>query len=114
MHAELARKYIGLEKRFSHGRALEDNEYEEAVCDRLEIEAGEPTILRLLDVMCHFELKLAEGSKDDIPKIFLIRRKMANWMSQQDYTQKFVEKYYKAQREQAQREQAQREQAQFG
>ena len=99
MHAELARKYIGLEKRFSHGRALEDNEYEEAVCDRLEIEAGEPPILRLLDVMCHFELMLAEGNQKEIPNIPLIRRKMANWMSQQDFVQKFVEDYYRVQRE---------------
>ena len=69
MHAELARKFIDLEKRFSHGRDLEDKEYEEAVCERLEIEAGEPPILRLLDVMCHFEQTLAEGSKKEIPPI---------------------------------------------
>ena len=94
LHAELARKFIELEKRFAHGKELSDEEYENIVRDRLEIEANEPTVLRLLDIMCHFELLRAQGDRREHLKIPLWRRKAAHWISQPNFAQEFAGKYY--------------------
>ena len=50
-HGDLSRQFIALEQKFAHGRNLKDREHEESVRERLRIEASEPTILRLLDLM---------------------------------------------------------------
>ena len=84
-HGDLARQFIALEMKFAHGRNLEDNEHEELVRERLHIEASEPTVLRLLDVMCHYDVLLSLGDKSRHPSIPWLRRKFANWISQADY-----------------------------
>ena len=84
-HADLARQFIFLEQQFAHGRNLKDDEHEELVRQRLRIEAGEPTALRLLDVMCHFEVLRSLGDKAKHPDIPWCRRKLAHWFSQTDY-----------------------------
>ena len=86
LHGDLARRFISLEQRFAHGRNLDDAEYEDLVKERLSIDAGEPPVLRLLDVMCHYELLRSKG--DDParwPSISWWRRKLAHWASQSDY-----------------------------
>jgi len=58
-HAELARRFVVLEKRFL------DAPTPELLCEitneRLSIEAEEPPVLRVLDCLCHNELMRAEG-----------------------------------------------------
>jgi len=48
-HGELARRFIESEKIYSKGKDLTDSEFEDAVNQRLGIEASEPSPLRLLD-----------------------------------------------------------------
>lgn len=92
-HADLSRQFIVLEQKFAHGRSLEDGEHEEIVRSRLDIEASEPTPLRLLDVMCHFELLRALGDQTRHPRIPWLRRKLAHWLSQPDYAQILAQKW---------------------
>lgn len=84
-HGDLARQFIGLEQRFAYGRNLEDDEYGALVRSRLDIEAGEPTVLRLLDAMCHFEVLRSLGDARRHPDIPWWRRKLAHCLSQTDY-----------------------------
>ena len=84
-HGDLSRQFIALEQKFAHGRNLEDAEHEELIRERLRIEASEPTILRLLDVMCYYEVLVSLGDKSEHPKIPWHRRKLAHWISQTDY-----------------------------
>lgn len=61
LHNDLAKKFIQLEKEIIlGGNPTEDNLRRFSTC-RLEIEAGEPPILRTLDRLCHNELLRAEG-----------------------------------------------------
>ena len=85
LHGDLARQFISLEQRFAHGRNLEDVEHEEIVKARLQIEASEPPVMRLLDALCHFELLRSLGDAGQHPQISWIRRILANWFSQQSY-----------------------------
>ena len=87
-HADLARRFIGLEQRFSHGRSLTDAEHEELTRSRLEVEATEPPPLRLLDAICHYELLRALGDERQPPRIPWHRRVLANWFSQLEYMQR--------------------------
>ena len=84
-HAELARRFISLEKEFSHGKSLSDEQYERLTNERLEIEAAEPPPLRLLDKMCHYELLKALGDKRKPPLIPWWRRFLAHSFSQTQY-----------------------------
>lgn len=86
-HGDLARCFIHLEQRFSHGSNLDDQAFEAATQKRLEIEASETPILRLLDVLCHFELLRALGDTGEHPKIPWRRRVLAHWLSQAYYAQ---------------------------
>ena len=87
-HADLARRFIALEQRFSHGRNLDDDEHAEVTNARLEIEATEPPTLRLLDEICHHELLRALGDVRRPPRIPLWRRVAANWLVQLNYVQR--------------------------
>lgn len=87
LHTDLARRFIDLEQHFSHGRNLSDDEHAELTRARLQIEAGEPPTLRLLDEICHHELLRALGDKREPPSIPLWRRLMANWLVQLNYVQ---------------------------
>ena len=78
-HTDLARQFIGLEQRFSHGRNLDDDEHEELTKSRLQIEASEPPVLRLLDAQCHFEVRSLGDQKP--LRVPLWRRITAHWVS---------------------------------
>jgi hypothetical protein len=61
-HAELAREFLQLERRMiKAGDNVTDAEIAGFTCDRLEIEEKEPTVLRVLDLLCHNELCNALG-----------------------------------------------------
>ena len=83
-HGDLMRQFIALERRFAHGVSLKDKEYREAVRERLAIESSEPPVLRLLDVLCHYEVLRSVGG-DPPPRMPWWRRKLANWLSQTDF-----------------------------
>ena len=87
-HAELARRFIWLEQRFAHDRNLTDEEHEELTRARLDIEATEPPVLRLLDVICHYELLKALGDEEEPPRIPWWRWWTAGWLSQLAYAQR--------------------------
>ena len=87
IHADLARRFIALEKRFAHGRNLENAEFEELTRERLEIELSEPPPLALLDTMCHLELRRAFGDSKEHPPIPGWRRFLANVVSQHSFVQ---------------------------
>ena len=91
LHGELARRFIVLEQRFAHGRDLDDAEHEDLVRARLDIEAAEPTVLRLLDVTCHFEVLRSLGDATAHPAIPWWRRKAMHWMSQAAYAQRLAQ-----------------------
>ena len=88
IHANLAQRFITLEKRFAHGRILDDAEFEELTSERLEIESSEPPSLALLNTMCHLELLRAYGVTKEYPSIPWRRRFLANVVSQPSYVQK--------------------------
>ncbi len=90
-HGDLTRQFIALEQRFAHGRNLEDEEHEAAVRERLRIEASEPPVLRLLDVLCHYELLRSLGDKSPSPRIHWLRLWFANWWSQADYVNRLTQ-----------------------
>lgn len=61
LHADLARKFIDLEKQvISAGEAAAESLLTYQAC-RLDIEAEEPPVLRVLDTLCHNELMRAMG-----------------------------------------------------
>ena len=85
LHADLARQFGELEKRFDPTQPLGDDEYKQRVNERLKIEATVPPTKRLLDVMCHYELMRAMGYSDTHPKIPWCRRALAHVFSQPTY-----------------------------
>ena len=84
-HGDLARQFIVLEQAFAHGRNLDDDEYETLTRRRLEIESSEPTVLRLLDVMCNYEVLRSLGDVGRHPRIPWFRRVLSQWLSQTEY-----------------------------
>ena len=89
-HADLARQFIALGKRFAYNRNLEDREFAEVTNERLVIELSEPPSLVLLDVMCHFELLRVLGESREHPHIPWWRRFLANVMGQPGYIQQIL------------------------
>lgn len=83
-HGDFMRRFIALERQFAHGGNLEDDEYRKAVRERLAIESSEPPVLRLLDVLCHYEVLRSVGGNPP-PKMPWWRRKLAPWLSQTDF-----------------------------
>lgn len=85
-HADLVRRHTLLERHFAHDRSLTDEEFQEVFRERLEVEASEPPILRLLDATCHFEvLRSLGGDPAKHPPIRLWRRILMHWISQTNY-----------------------------
>lgn len=88
LHANLARQFIMLEQRFSQGTSLGDSEYEQVKNERLNIEAGEPPVLSLLNVMCYYEVAVSIGRVPAFPYIPWWRRIGAQWVSFNEYAQR--------------------------
>ena len=62
LHSDLSREFIQLERKMvKAGDDLTDAQIASFTCRRLEIEEKEPTILRVLDLICHNELCRAMG-----------------------------------------------------
>ena len=61
LHNDLARRFISLEKEITTVADATDEDVRRFTSGRLEIEADEPPILRVLDALCHNELMRAMG-----------------------------------------------------
>lgn len=68
-HNDLARRFIDLERKIVILPALTEENIRYFTSKRLEIEADEPPVLRILNILCHNELMKAMGypDKDLIP-----------------------------------------------
>ncbi len=84
-HGELAWRFIQLEKAVPIDISLSKEEIEKVKKERLEIEASEPSIMRLLDVMCHYEILKSYGHEKSLPKVPFLRRFMIHFFSQTSY-----------------------------
>ena len=64
-HADLARRFIELEQEMEKARRECTDDYiVEWTTKRLSIEAEEPQIMRILDIICHNEIALSIGDPD--------------------------------------------------
>ncbi len=95
-HKALADRFVVLEKQFSSGQNLNDQHYHQIANEQLDIETLEPTVLRLLDVICHYEVLQSISTKQlDEPGIPLWRRILASYISQLGYVQSLLPKLNK-------------------
>ena len=80
-HNDLARDFIALEQDLVRaGDAVTPERLAELKARRLQIEAAEPPILRVLDAMCHNELLTAlDGDEGQRASITRLQRWLANW-----------------------------------
>ena len=79
LHNDLAREFIALEQKvIDEGAELEESKLRGLQHKRLEIEANEPPIHRVLDAMCHNEQARAEGyGKEERARISWLQGVMA-------------------------------------
>lgn len=88
LHTELARKFIALERDIVEaGKEFTERELTKFVSRRLEIEAEEPPILRVLDCICHNELIRAMGYEEKYQvKISWCQRLFSNFIDMQAHS----------------------------
>ena len=87
LHANIISSFVQLESRFPPGFELTEEQYEDIHRERLVIEKTEPPVLRLLDVICHFEILRAMGYQYEKPNISLCRRILARFISQSHFAE---------------------------
>lgn len=90
-HTSIAQQFIMLEQQFSHGRSLEDAEYEAIARRYLEIELAEPPVKDLLNLLCDLEVRRVHGNQVQNPAIPWWRRLSANWLSQMKFAQQIID-----------------------
>lgn len=66
IHNDLARRFIDLEREMVVLPSLSEEDIRNFTARRLEIEADEPPVLRVLNILCHNELMRAMGYADDL------------------------------------------------
>lgn len=81
LHADLARRFIGLEKKIVAGAVPDDGLLAAWTQERLDIEMEEPPILRVLDALCHREQMRSMGyPPEQLPKIGVWQGLLAQWL----------------------------------
>jgi len=79
LHDDLARRFIALEKEIVQTIHPTEENLARFTAQRLDIEADEPPVYRVLDALCHNELARAEGHpQEEFAKIRLYQR----WFAQ--------------------------------
>jgi len=74
-HTDLARRFIELEREMALAKAHSEDQLREFTGKRLAIEADEPDIMGMLDVLCHNDLAKAEGQpRDHLYKVGWLKR----------------------------------------
>lgn len=80
LHADLARRFIDLEKRLVRATDTGAAELLALKEERLTIEADEPPVLRVLDVLCYNEQAKAMGyDKKYMARVGPLQRLLAQW-----------------------------------
>ncbi len=87
-HENLMRNFVALEQRMETSRDQLTTELLAQMTERrLEIEANEPPVLRVLDTLCHNELLEAMGyDQQDHIKVSFFQRRFANWFDLGQHT----------------------------
>ena len=87
LHHDLCRRFIELEKRMAACTEHSPSSVASFNEERLDIEAEEPPVLRVLDAMCHNELARAMGyGSEEFAKITFWQRLLANFMDFREHT----------------------------
>ncbi len=77
-HSDLARRFIDLERDMTMVSVESEAALREFIAKRLTIEADEPDVMRMLDVMCHNDVARAEGQPNEhMFKIGWFKRRFA-------------------------------------
>lgn len=85
LHTDLARRFIALTVEIIRIKELTEDDIIELRVKRLEIEADEPPIKRILDIICHNELCQAEGYPESkLYHVPFYKRFLANFLSSGD------------------------------
>lgn len=86
LHNDLVQKFTDLEKRIILETVATIDSINALTADRLDIEAGEPPVLRILDMICHNELCRALGYDETaMAKIGFLQRLCAPFFDLMDY-----------------------------
>jgi len=88
LHADLAREFFALEKAMVKIDSPDKSDLQRIWAQRLELEATEPPVLRVLDSICHNELLRAMGYAPDDDAMLVIawyQRVLAHFLDVRDY-----------------------------
>ena len=87
LHDDLCRQFIELERQMElAARPIDAQSLAKFTARRLEIEADEPPVHRVLDMMCHNELVRAMGYKrSELARILFYQRWLAHFFDVQDH-----------------------------
>ena len=86
LHYDLSRQFIELERQMElAARPIDAQSLAKFTAHRLEVEADEPPVLRVLDAMCHNELARAMGyEKKYFVRIWFYQRWLAHFFDVRD------------------------------
>lgn len=80
LHSDLTRRFNELEREMTQAGDFNEAQLRTFISKRLEIEADEPPILRVLDSICHNELMRAMGhEKSELLKIGWLQRLLSQF-----------------------------------
>ena len=86
LHDDLCRRFIELERQMELAAVIDAQSLAKFTAARLEIEAGEPPVHRVLDLMCHNELLHAMGyERNQFVRIRFYQRWLAPFFDVQDH-----------------------------
>ena len=85
LHADFARKFINLETQIDLNTSLSNKKYSLILKERLNIESNEPSILHLLNALCHYQILRSLGDEVMHPIIPCWRRVLSHFFSQENY-----------------------------
>lgn len=78
-HSDLARRFIEIETAMVLCPAGTGEDIARFTAQRLAVEADEPPVMRMLDILCHNELAMASGNDDSaIYRVGWFRRRLAH------------------------------------
>lgn len=91
LHNDLYKRFISLEKSINEIQQPTNHDIHTLESIRLYIEADEPPVLKVLDIICHNELLRAYGyNSDKQVEISELQRILANFFDYKEHTIKFM------------------------
>lgn len=86
LHADLARRFIALEREMVLARHYTEEDLDKFTAKRLDIEADEPPVMRVLDSLCYNELTRAMGySKEHFVRVRWYQRLLAQFVDVREH-----------------------------